>query len=63
MNYMTTSETANLWGISKRRVQDYCKKGKIKGAAMLGDRWLVPKNATKPLEKVGRPKKSNNPNN
>lgn len=57
MNYMTSSDAAKLWNISQRRVQDYCKTGKIKGALLLGSRWLIPKAAIKPIEKVGRPKK------
>ena len=56
MNIMTSAEAAKLWNISQRRVQEYCKEGKIKGATMVGDRWLLPKNAVKPEEKVGRPK-------
>ncbi len=61
MNYITSAEAAKMWNVSQRRVQDYCKKGKIKGAASIGNRWLIPKNAVKPEEKVGRPRKS--PNN
>jgi predicted site-specific integrase-resolvase len=57
MNYMTSSEAAKMWDVSQRRVQDYCKLGKIKGAQLLGNRWVIPKNAVKPEEKVGRPKK------
>lgn len=57
MNYMTSSDAAKLWNVSQRRVQDYCKNGKIKGAQLLGNRWVIPKNATKPDEKVGRPRK------
>ena len=57
MNVMTSAEAAKLWNISQRRVQEYCKEGKIKGAQMLGDRWFLPKNAVKPEEKVGRPRK------
>lgn len=60
MNYMTSSDAAKLWNISQRRVQDYCKTGKIKGAKMFGNRWFVPKNAVKPEEKVGRPRKVHN---
>ncbi len=58
MNYMTSSDAAKLWNISQRRVQDYCKSGKIKGAQLFGNRWLIPKTASKPEEKVGRPRKS-----
>lgn len=57
MNYMTSSDAAKLWNVSQRRVQDYCKTGKIEGAQLLGSRWLIPKTANKPEEKVGRPRK------
>ncbi len=58
MNYMTSSDAAKLWNISQRRVQDYCKTGKIKGAQLLGNRWLIPKAANRPEERVGRPRKN-----
>lgn len=57
MNFMTSADAALLWNISQRRVQDYCKDGKIKGVVLLGNRWLIPKSAKKPDEQVGRPKK------
>ncbi len=57
MNYMTSADAAKLWSISQRRVQEYCKTGRIKGAEQLGRQWLLPKNAIKPGEKVGRPRK------
>jgi predicted site-specific integrase-resolvase len=57
MNYMTSLDAAKIWNISQRRVQDYCKMGKIKGAQLLGGRWIIPKNANKPDEKIGRPRK------
>ena len=53
MNVMTSAEAAKLWNVSQRRVQDYCKNGKIKGAELVGSRWLLPKNAKKPDEKIG----------
>lgn len=58
MNVMTSADAAKMWNISQRRVQDYCKDGKIKGAQLVGNRWFIPKNAIKPEEKVGRPRKS-----
>lgn len=58
MNYITSADAAKLWDISQRRVQDYCKDGKIKGAVLVGNRWLLPKNSTKPNIRVGRPRKS-----
>lgn len=50
MNYLTSAEIANIWNISQRRVQIYCKEGRIKGAVLVGNRWLLPKNAVKPVD-------------
>lgn len=58
MDYMTSADAAKLWNLSQRRIQCYCKLGKIEGAIIVGNRWLLPKNATKPVEKKGRPKKT-----
>lgn len=58
MNVMTSAEAAKLWGISQRRVQEYCKDGRIKGAEFIGRQWLFPRNVEKPGKNVGRPRKS-----
>ena len=57
MEYMTSADAAILWNVSQRIVQHYCKSGKIEGAIIVGNRWLLPKKACKPEEKKGRPKK------
>lgn len=48
--YMTIKETANRWGVSTRRVQELCSKGRIDGAEKLGREWAVPSNADKPID-------------
>ncbi len=48
MNYMTAKETADLWGISQRRVAILCSDGRIPGAEMLSNMWLIPKDSQKP---------------
>lgn len=48
MNYMTAKEAANLWGISQRRVAILCSEGRIPGAEMLSNMWLIPKDSKKP---------------
>lgn len=48
MEYLTTSEVANKWGISQRRVSKLCKEGRVQGAILKGKTWLVPNNAPKP---------------
>ena len=48
MDYMTAREAATLWNISQRRVAVYCSEGRIEGAQLLGNMWLIPQNTTKP---------------
>ena len=64
MDWITTKEAAIQWGITMRRVQSMCENGLLDGATKLGDIWVIPKNASKPLDgrtKVGKnlKKKSN----
>lgn len=58
MNYLTTKEAAERWGISDRRVLQYCNAGRIPGAVKKGDLWLIPADAEKP--KDGRYKENKN---
>lgn len=53
MEYMTAREAADLWGISQRRVAILCDEGRIEGAALKGNLWLIPSNATKPIDARG----------
>lgn len=55
MDYITTKEAAEKWGISDRRVLQYCNAERIKGAVKMGNTWLIPKRAEKPID--GRRKK------
>lgn len=50
MNYMTTAEIAEVWGISTRRVVVLCAEGRIEGAIQKGKMWLIPENAAKPID-------------
>lgn len=50
MDYITTKEAAQKWSISDRRVLQYCNAGRIKGAVKMGNTWLIPKDAEKPLD-------------
>lgn len=50
MDYMTTKEVAGIWGISDRRVLQYCNARRIDGAVKMGNTWLVPKSAKKPAD-------------
>lgn len=57
MEYLTTSETAERWGITARRVQVLCKEGRVDGAVYKGV-WLIPGDAKKP-EDPRRSRKQN----
>lgn len=46
--YSTIKEIAEQWGITPRRVQVLCNKGKIHGAVKFGRDWAIPKDAKKP---------------
>ncbi len=57
MEYLKISQIAETWGISPRRIQILCSKGKIEGAVRFGRDWMIPKGATRPIDgrtKVGR---------
>lgn len=48
MELLTTSEMAKKWDISRRRVSTLCVQGRIEGAILKGNTWLIPENAKKP---------------
>ena len=50
IDYITANEAANKWGISHRRVITLCGENRIENAAMLGNMWLIPANAEKPID-------------
>lgn len=61
IGYMTANEAAQKWNISHRRVITLCSENRIKDVAMLGNMWIIPSNAEKPVDarKIIH-KKSNN---
>lgn len=48
--YMTAGEAAEKWGISHRRVITLCRESRIPNAAMLGNMWIIPRDAEKPVD-------------
>ncbi len=48
MDLLTTTEMAERWNISRRRVTTLCKEGRIDGAILKGNTWLIPSDAKKP---------------
>ena len=45
---MTAEEAAGRWGVSVRRVRNYCAGGFVAGALRSGGRWRIPEDAVKP---------------
>lgn len=50
MEFMSARETADKWGISQRRVAVLCSENRIKNAIMIGNMWLIPTSANKPID-------------
>lgn len=51
MEYLTTLEMSEKWGISARRIALLCEQGRIAGVVKKGKTWLIPKEAEKPADK------------
>ncbi len=50
IGYMTASEAAQKWNISHRRVITLCSENRIENVAMLGNMWIIPSDAEKPVD-------------
>ena len=50
MEVMSAREAADKWGISQRRVAVLCSENRIANVQMLGNMWLIPTNAEKPID-------------
>ena len=48
--YISVSDAAEKFNISKRRVQLLCEQGRIEGANRMSGVWLIPANAQKPTD-------------
>lgn len=48
--YISIREAAYRWGVSERRVNQYCAEGRIPGASRFGRSWAIPKDAEKPAD-------------
>lgn len=47
MEYLTTSEMAKKRNVSRRRVTTLCSQGRIDGAMLVGNTWMIPSDAVK----------------
>ena len=52
---MTTKEASEKWGVSERRINTFCKEGRIPGAYKdkenKNKQWMIPADAVKPADK------------
>ena len=46
--YLSLREAAEKWGVSERRINQYCTQGRIPGAHKFGKSWAIPAHAQKP---------------
>lgn len=50
MEFMSAKEAADKWGISQRRVAVLCSEDRIEQAQMVGNMWIIPTDAEKPVD-------------
>lgn len=50
MKFLSTQETGEKWGLSKRRVAILCAQGRIPDVQKTGNTWLIPETAQKPSD-------------
>ena len=50
-SFISAKEAAEKWDISKRRVAILCSENRINGAMMVGNMWIIPSTAQKPIDK------------
>ena len=50
MEFMSAREAADKWGISQRRVAVLCSESRIDNATMVGNMWIIPSTAEKPID-------------
>ena len=50
MELMSAREAAAKWGISQRRVAILCSENRVANAEMIGNMWVIPADAEKPVD-------------
>lgn len=51
LSFISAKEAAKKWNISQRRVSVLASENRINGAMMVGNMWIIPSNAEKPIDK------------
>jgi hypothetical protein len=49
-DYISVREASYKWGVSERRVNQYCTQGRIPGLTRFGRSWCNPADAEKPTD-------------
>ncbi len=47
-SFLSLREAAEKWGVSERRINQYCTEGRIPGVQRIGKAWAIPTDAEKP---------------
>ena len=50
VQYLSAQAVSDMWGITKRRVQNLCVNNRIPGAFRIGNMWAIPADAVKPKD-------------
>lgn len=50
MEFISAREAAEKWGISQRRVAILCNQNRIPGVQTVGNMWIIPVDAEKPID-------------
>lgn len=50
MEFLSTAQASEKWGISSRRIQKLCAENRISGAIRIGNYWAIPNDAEKPKD-------------
>lgn len=61
MELLSAKKAAIKWGISQRRVVVLCSEGRIPDAQIVGNSWVIPQNATKPIDARKKTEKKEGP--
>lgn len=48
MDYLSVEKMAEKWELSPRSVRNYCARGRVAGAKLMGKTWYIPADAQKP---------------
>jgi len=50
MDFLTTKQASEIWGITSRRIALLCEQGRVEGAVKAGAAWIMPANTPKPVD-------------